>query len=124
MTKIRFTGFDGAAVFSGELNGVSAKFRQVYSNSILFIHCRGHILQLCLLSACEYIPEVQESLLTLKSLFTFINRSSIRLTCFNDIQTLLQQPQLKLVQPGDARWLSYFRSISPVIRCYEPLMIT
>ena len=124
MTKIRFTGFDGAAVFSGELNGVSAKFRQVYSNSILFIYCRGHILQLCLLSACEDIPEVQESLLTLKSLFTFINRSSIRLTRFNDIQTLLQQPQLKLVQPGDTRWLSYFRSISPVIRCYEPLMIT
>ena len=102
MTKIRFTGFDGAAVFSGELNGVSAKFRQVYSNSILFIHCPGHILQLCLLSACEDIPEVQESLLTLKSLFTFINRSSIRLTRFNDIQTLLQQPQLKLV-----RWLHF-----------------
>jgi hypothetical protein len=58
MTKIRFTGFDSASVFSGEFNGVSAKFRQVYSNSMLFIHCRGHILQLCLLSACEDIPEV------------------------------------------------------------------
>ena len=124
MTKIRFTCFDGAAVFSGKFNGVSAKFRQVYSDSILFIHCRGHILQLCLLSACEDILEVQESLLALKSLFTFINRSSIRLTRFNDIQTLLQQPQLKLVQPSDTRWLSYFRSINAVIRCYEPLMIT
>ena len=124
MTKIRFTGFDGAAVFSGELNGVSAKFRKVYSDSVLFIHCRGHILQLCLLSACEDIPKVQESLLVLKSLFTFINRSSIRLTRFNDIQTLLQQPQLKLVQSSDTRWLSYFRSINAVIRCYEPLMMT
>ncbi|CAF1652805.1 unnamed protein product, partial [Didymodactylos carnosus] len=28
MTKIRFAGFDGALVFSGECNGVSAKFRQ------------------------------------------------------------------------------------------------
>ncbi len=124
MTKIRFTGFDGASVFSGEFNGVSAKFRQIYSDSILFIHCRGHILQLCLLAACEDIPEVQESLSTLKSLVNFINRSSIRLARFNDIQTLLQYPQLKLIRPGDTRWLSYFRSISVVLRCYEPLMIS
>ncbi|CAF4766631.1 unnamed protein product, partial [Rotaria socialis] len=37
---------------------------------------------------------------------------------------LLKHPQLKLIQPGDARWLSYFRSVNAVIRCYEPLMIT
>ncbi len=124
MTKIRFTGFDGASVFSGEFNGVSAKFRQVYCNSILFIHCRAHILQLCLLSACEDISEIKECLLTLKSLFNFINRSSIRLARFNDIQTLLNHPQIKLIQPGDTRWLSYFRCINAVIRSYEPLMIT
>ncbi|CAF4170764.1 unnamed protein product [Rotaria sp. Silwood2] len=124
MRKIRFTGFDGASVFSGEFNGVAAKFRQMYSNSILFIHCRAHVLQLCLLSACEDIIEVQESLLTLKSLFNFINRSSIRLARFNDIQMLLKHPQLKLIQPCDTRWLSYSRSIIAVIRCYEPLMMT
>ncbi|CAF5003410.1 unnamed protein product, partial [Rotaria socialis] len=37
---------------------------------------------------------------------------------------LLKHPQLKLIQPGDTRWLSYFRSVNAVIRCYEPLMIT
>ncbi|CAF3849716.1 unnamed protein product [Rotaria sp. Silwood1] len=73
MIKIRFTSFDGAFVFSGEFNGVSVKFRQTYSDSILFIHCCTHILQLCLLSACEDILEAQESLVTLKSLFNFIN---------------------------------------------------
>ncbi|CAF4621379.1 unnamed protein product [Rotaria socialis] len=71
-----------------------------------------------------YIIEVQESLLTLKSLFNFINRSSIGLARFNDVQTLMKHPQLKLIQPGDTRWLSYSRSINAAIRCYEPLMIT
>ncbi|CAF4639162.1 unnamed protein product, partial [Rotaria socialis] len=33
---------------------------------------------------------------------------------------LLKHPQLKLIQPGDTRWLSYFRSVNAVIRCYEP----
>ena len=124
MTKIRFTGFDGASVFSGEFNGVSAKFRQAFSDSILYIHCYAHILQLCLLSACDNISEVQECLSTLKSLFNFINRSSIRLSRFNDIQIVLKHPQLKLIQPGDTRWLSYYRCINAVIRCYEALMIT
>ncbi|CAF2008246.1 unnamed protein product [Rotaria magnacalcarata] len=102
MTKVRFTGFDGASVFSGEFNDVSAKFHQMYSSSILFIHCRAHVLQLCLLSACEYIIE----------------------HVFTDIQMLLKHAQLKLIQPGDTRWLSYFRSVNAVIRCYEPLMST
>ncbi|CAF4313072.1 unnamed protein product [Rotaria magnacalcarata] len=37
---------------------------------------------------------------------------------------LLKHAQLKLIQPGDTRWLSYFRSVNAVIRCYEPLMST
>ncbi|CAF1572717.1 unnamed protein product, partial [Rotaria sordida] len=73
-TRIYFTGFDGASVFSGQFNGVSAKF------------------------PCEDVPEVQEILLILTSLFNFINQSSIRLARFNDIQTLLKYPQLKLIQ--------------------------
>ncbi|CAF4342906.1 unnamed protein product, partial [Rotaria sordida] len=55
--------------------------------------------------SCEGIHEVQESLLTLKSLFNFINRSSIRLANCNDTQTLLKHPQLTLIQPSDTRWL-------------------
>ncbi|CAF4296065.1 unnamed protein product, partial [Rotaria sordida] len=99
-TRIYFTGFDGASVFSGQFNGVSAKF------------------------PCEDVPEVQEILLILTSLFNFINQSSIRLARFNDIQTLLKYPQLKLIQSDDTRWLSCSRSINAVIRCYEPLTIT
>ncbi|CAF3139928.1 unnamed protein product [Rotaria sp. Silwood2] len=62
--------------------------------------------------------------MTLKSLFNFINRLSIRLSRFNDIQTLLNHLQLKLIQPGDTRWLSYFRCINAIIHCYAALMIT
>ncbi|CAF5015706.1 unnamed protein product, partial [Rotaria sp. Silwood1] len=60
--------------------------------------------------------EVQESLLTLKSLFTFINRSSIRLAHCNDIQPLLKHAQVTLIQPSDTRWLSYSHAINAVIR--------
>ncbi|CAF1609260.1 unnamed protein product, partial [Didymodactylos carnosus] len=88
------------------------------------IHCRVHVLQLCLLSACKDLHEVSGSLSTLKSLINFINRSSVRLARFSDIQLVLKQPQLKLIIPNDTRWLSFSRAVTAAVRCYEPLLIT
>ena len=48
MKKVRFGAFDGATVFSGSHSGVAAKIRLSYDCSLLFIHCRVHILQLLL----------------------------------------------------------------------------
>ncbi|CAF3466629.1 unnamed protein product [Rotaria socialis] len=86
LTKTRFVAFDGAAVFSGIHNGVAAKFRALFNLAILFIHCRAHALQLAVISAADSIPDICKSLSTLKSLVNFINRSSVRLTLFEDIQ--------------------------------------
>ncbi|CAF4903041.1 unnamed protein product, partial [Rotaria socialis] len=81
----RFVAFDGAAVFSGIRNGVAAKFRAAFNLAILFIHCRAHALKLAVISAADGIPDICKSLSTLKSLVNFINRSSIRLTLFEDV---------------------------------------
>ncbi|CAF3472719.1 unnamed protein product [Rotaria socialis] len=86
LTKTCFVAFDGAAVFSGIHNGVAAKFRALFNLAILFIHCRAHALQLAVISAADSIPDICKSLSTLKSLVNFINRSSVRLTLFEDIQ--------------------------------------
>ncbi|CAF1637217.1 unnamed protein product, partial [Didymodactylos carnosus] len=88
-----------------------------------FIHCRVHVLQLCLLSACKDLPEVSANLSTLKSLINFINRSSIRSARLLDIQLVLKQPQLKLIIPNNTRWLSFSRAVTAAVRCYEPLLI-
>ncbi|CAF3338289.1 unnamed protein product [Rotaria socialis] len=124
LTKIRFVAFDGAAVFSGIRNGVAAKFRAAFNLAILFIHCRAHALQLAVISAADGIPDICKSLSTLKSLVNFINRSSIRLTLFEDVQDIFISKHIKLIQPGDTRWLSNSLSIRSIVHSYQSLLVT
>ena len=124
MAKIRFAAFDGAAVFSGVRSGVAARIRLSYDCSVLFIHCRAHVLQLAVVSASNDLPEVSESLVALKSLCNFINKSALRLTRFEDMQQILQNRQLKLVRPGDTRWLANSLSIRSVLASYESILLT
>lgn len=124
LTKIRFVAFDGAAVFSGIHNGVAARFRDAFNLAILFIHCRAHALQLAIISAADSIPDVFKSLSTLKSLVNFINRSSVRLTLFEDIQDIFLNQHIKLIQPGDTRWLSNSLAIRSLLRSYQSLLVT
>src|SRR5262249_32144115 len=124
LTKIRFVAFDGAAVFSGIHNGVAARFRAAFNRAILFIYCRAHALQLAITSAADGIPDICKSLSTLKSLINFINRSSVRLTLFDDIQDIFRNQHLKLIQPGDTRWLSNSLAIRSLLRSYQSLLVT
>jgi hypothetical protein len=124
LTKIRFVAFDGAAVFSGIHNGVAARFRAAFNLAILFIHCRAHALQLAVISAADGIPDICKSLSTLKSLVNFINRSSVRLTSFEDIQDIFRNQHIKLIQPGDTRWLSNSLAVRSLLHSYQSLLIT
>lgn len=124
LNKTRFAAFDGAAVFSGIHNGVAARIRVAFSSSLLFIHCRAHVLQLAVVSAADGLPEISRSLSALKSLINFINRSSVRLTLFEDIQGIIQNQHIKLIRPGDTRWLSNSGAIRSIIRSYQALLIT
>ncbi|CAF1930026.1 unnamed protein product [Rotaria magnacalcarata] len=124
LTKIRFVAFDGAAVFSGIRNGIAANFRAVFNLVILFIRCRTHALQLAVISVADGIPDICKSLSTLKSLFYFINRSSVRLTLFEDVQDIFISKHIKLIQPGDTHWLSNSLAIRSIVHSYQSLLVT
>ncbi|CAF4880233.1 unnamed protein product [Rotaria sp. Silwood1] len=124
LNKIRFVSFDGAAVFSGIHNGVAARFRDAFNTAILFIYCRAHLLQLAVISAAEDSPDVSRSLSALKSLVNFINRSSVRLILFENIQDIFRNQHIKLIQPGDTRWLSNSLAIRSLLQSYQSLLIT
>ncbi|CAF4388677.1 unnamed protein product, partial [Rotaria magnacalcarata] len=115
---------DQTTVFSGIHNGVAAKFRALFNLAILFIHCRAHALQLAVISAADSIPDICKSLSTLKSLVNFINRSSVRLTLFEDIQSIFRNNHIKLIQPGDTRWFSNSLAVRSVVHSYQSLLAT
>ncbi|CAF1226605.1 unnamed protein product [Rotaria sordida] len=124
LNKIRFVSFDGVAVFSGIHNGVAARFRAAFNIAILFIYCRAHLLQLAVISAAEDSPDISRSLSALKSLVNFINRSSVRLSSFENIQDIFRNQHIKLIQPGDTRWLSNSLAIRSLLQSYQLLLIT
>ncbi|CAF1346512.1 unnamed protein product [Rotaria sp. Silwood1] len=124
LKRIRFVAFDGAAVFSGVHNGVAARFRAAFNLAILFIYCRAHALQLAIISAADGIPDICKSLSTFKSLVNFINRSSVRLTLFEDIQDIFRNQHITLIQPGDTRWLSNSLAIRSLLQSYQSLLVT
>ncbi|CAF5225719.1 unnamed protein product, partial [Rotaria magnacalcarata] len=103
---------------------VAAKFRALFNLAILFIHCRAHALQLAVISAADSIPDICKSLSTLKSLVNFINRSSVRLTLFEDIQSIFRNNHIKLIQPGDTRWFSNSLAVRSVVHSYQSLLAT
>ncbi|CAF5087763.1 unnamed protein product, partial [Rotaria sp. Silwood1] len=60
----------------------------------------------------------------LKSLVNFINRSSVRLTLFEDIQDIFRNQHITLIQPGDTRWLSNSLAIRSLLQSYQSLLVT
>ncbi len=61
ITKLVGQGYDGAAVFSGRVNGV-AKRMQVHSAHAVYIHCTCHRLQLASLQAADSIIAIKKTL--------------------------------------------------------------
>ena len=122
-TKIRAIGLDGAAAMSGVRTGVQARLRRD-SPLAIYIHCRCHQLQL----ACVYaarsvkaVTRVQSNILTIWKVFHYSPRKAAVL---REIQAVLAHPQLKMLKPGDTRWLSHRNSVHAIRRSFSPLVTT
>jgi hypothetical protein len=48
--------YDGASVMKGHKKGVNARVRQIY-DKVLHIHCRNHVLNLCLVGAVSSVQQ-------------------------------------------------------------------
>lgn len=97
---MRGMGFDGAATFSGHRTGVQARLCML-SPFAIFIHCRGHMLQLACIQAANQvslIKRVYSNLVTLWKLFYYSPKKAESL---KEIQAVLNMPQLKMLKPTD-----------------------
>ena len=122
-TKLRAIGLDGAAAMSGVRTGVQARLRY-HSPMAIYIHCRCHQLQLACVYAAKSIKPVcriQSNILAIWKLFHF---SPKKASVLRSIQAALAHPQLKMLKPGDTRWLSHRNSFHAIRRSFSPLVAT
>ena len=103
--KLVAFGSDGASIMAGKRNGVSALLKQL----VLWVianHCMAHRLALYSAQTTDEIPyNIKKFKATLGQLYRFYGYSGVLMTDLEEIQTVLNDPQLKLTEAKDVQWL-------------------
>ena len=116
-------GFDGAATFSGRVNGVQSRIKK-HSPFAVYVHCHCHQLQLACIQAANETPGIEHVYTTISSLWKFFHYSPKRSQSLKEIQTVLELPELKIIKLSDTRWLSHERCIKAIKVSYNALVTT
>ena len=106
MSKMVGLGTDRASVMTGVHNGVGARLKRCQP-ILTSIHCVCHRLALAAAQAGNDMPYTCNKFKpTLSQLFYFYHNSAVRMSGLQEIEKLLESPELKLKKPADTRWLS------------------
>ena len=106
MQKVMGFGSDCTAVMIGKRSGVSTRLR-AHNPFMMNIHCVAHRLALVAAQASEAVPYLKKFKNTIHSLYLFYYNSSVRMTGPHAVQEVLGDPEIKLKEVKDVRWLSH-----------------
>ena len=121
MSKVMGFGSDGAKAMTSTGEGVRGHLLR-QNPMLLNFHCIAHRLALVSSQAANSIPYLKEYQETLTGMFYFIKASANRTEKLSEIQVLLNEPQLKMTEVHEVRWLSIYKSVETVYRCLDALI--
>ena len=114
VSKMVGLGTDGANVMTGIHNGVGARFKR-RQPILTAIHCVCHRLALAAAQAGNDVPYIRNEFKhTLSQLFY----SAVRMSGLQEIEKLLESPELKLKKPADTRWLSHDNTCQTLVEYF------
>ena len=97
--KLIGMGFHGAATSSGDKTGVQRRLKTL--THALYVRCSCHVLQLAFVQAANVTPGIKHVYTTLMTLWKFFHYSPKRAKSLNEIQKVLDLPELKIVKQSD-----------------------
>ena len=109
---------DGASVMVACQDGVVTRIKALVP-TLVATHCSAHRLSL---AACEASSKRFEKILN--QTYTFSSRSSVRTAELQEMQTVLEEPHLKLQRPTETRWLSHQNVIDALRRSFKAVHTT
>ena len=119
----RGQGYDGAATFSVTNNGVQMCIRTLALRALL-VHCRAHVLQLCCISTARCLLSLKKVFATLMYVWKMFHYSPETFSALKKMQALVNHPQLKMIKPGNTRWMAHDRSVKAIRCSMRPLIDT
>ncbi|CAF1507289.1 unnamed protein product [Rotaria sp. Silwood1] len=103
--------YDGASVMCGTYKSVAARLVQIVPTA-LYVHCNGHILNLCLIDVAQAV-----------SLYNLIEASAKRHKIFEEIQKDAGLASLSLKQLCDTRWTCRHESLKVIVSRYTEIIL-
>ena len=114
-------GSDGASVMLGCWGGVS-KLMKDKVPYLIVNHCVAHRLALACGQAANEITYLKKFKSILGQLYRYYQYSPVRMAGLKKLQEVLNDPQLKLTQAKDVRWLSHEKAVSNLHQCLPSVL--
>ena len=109
-------GYDDASVMAGNFSGVQARIKHVIPSAI-YIHCRAHVLNLCLVDSTKAVRYSGEFFALLESLYIFLSSSKCHTLFIEQQRKLHPGKQIQQLQRlSDTRWACRVGAVATV--CY------
>ena len=89
------------------------------------LHCINHREALGIADAAKKVKYIQKVFKpNLRYIFNYFNNSPVRTACLDEVQKLLDEPQLKMKDAVDTRWLSTDQACRSLWRCFPSVLAT
>ena len=114
-------GSDGASVMFGKKGGVGVLLSE-NAPMLTHVHCVAHRLSLACSDAAKDIPYLKTYKDTLKNLYFHVSGSGIRIYKLEAMQEIMNEPQLRLKDPINIRWLAMEHAVKTIHKCYGSIV--
>ena len=118
----RGQGYDGAGNMAGKCSGAAVNIQREYPKA-LYVHCRSHVLNLCVASACK-IQMVKNMMIHVRVVSEFFNVHPKRfaLLCEKINSLLPESKHNNLIDVCRTRWVARIDGLDIFIELFEPIV--
>ena len=121
LTKVMGFGSDGASVMVGSKTGVAVRLKR-HNAAMISVHCVSHRLALASAQAADSVPYLEKFKNHLTQIFRYYHYSSVCSASLISMQTLLDDPVLKLKAASNTRWLPHDQAVSTIWKILSSLV--
>ncbi|GBC38152.1 zinc finger protein 862-like [Rhizophagus irregularis DAOM 181602=DAOM 197198] len=122
LSKLVAFASDGASVMLGKNEGVAAKFSRICTYPLIVNHCVAHRLALACKDAKKELRFYEEIESLVRKIYNYFKNSCSHIQQLQEIQSLLDDPILKIKKLYEIRWLAWYDAIKNICNSIPALL--